>query len=198
MAVFSLTSSNSSVAAEFLRQCCCRRGGQRQATTATLERMVETWFLDADAALLAALAAPAAGQQTTWMRAAQRFVAEAHVTAWVRRQNTAKGLAPPSTLVYQQLEAGFGTQPVVAMAAPAREHARTAAARAQWATRWRRRWRARLGKVRARDELTPLAARAKAGGAGVREHFSGGKRAPRRRPKNREKRKKGAGKRARF
>ena len=162
VAAFSLSGNNAPLAAEFLRRCASRRRARGQVEPGTLERMVEAWFLEADAELLAALAAPAPGDQSVWMRAAQRFVAEAHVTDWVREQNTGKGLAPPSTLVYQQLAAGYETQPLVAMATPACEPVRTVAARTQWAARWRRRWRARLGKVRARDEVTPVATRAKA------------------------------------
>ena len=163
VAVLSLTDSNAEQAAEFLRRAVRARRGVCEDAPGALEQQVQTWLLEATPAQLQALADPAPGQQAAWMRCARRFVAEARVTQWVRDQNMTRGLAPPSALVYEQLAAARNEGPAEGAGHAAPAAVRAPGARVQLVARWRRRWRARLGKVRARDDLTQDAARAKAG-----------------------------------
>lgn len=147
------------LAAQFVGQW--RRRGDHDAPACTKEAIVERGEgLTAEAR--AALLAPTTPGGKRALEAARKFLAEAELQAWVRRQNAEKGLAPSNDALWERWLGFARPEGEPASLTTGASRPCRARSRRQWLQRWGRRWRIRAGRFKFGDGLSPEILREKA------------------------------------
>ncbi len=161
--VYLLAGDSLQAAVEYLVHVSSKAKGFDDAARGALGGLVQGWFLSRSMEDLRQLQAPVTPSARARATAARRYVAQRGLTAWVREANEGKGLAPPSRQLHAVVDACAADVPELpGLPAAAPVSRRTARAQRQWVWRWRRRWGAKMGKVRARDDLSQEVMAAKA------------------------------------
>ena len=151
-----------------------RQRGKAQAARTALQRQVEEWFLQSDAAKVGEALAQADATPHSTVGAARVFFADWRAAVWVEEQNESKGVAVPTNAL---VEKRWGTSVAGSCVARSRRRAKLTEQQRTWARRWRRRVGGMLCHAGVRDALPVEQMRAKAprpggrGPAGERREF---------------------------
>jgi hypothetical protein len=129
-----------------------QKAGLSSAQAASQQTNLESWFdrtPEADRHQCHTLPPSIAGQAA--LQSALLFVDESKLEGWVREQNMEKGIAPASTVVWNQRERQLNAnlEEGLPKPRPAKQKHRL-----QWVRRWRLRWRIKMGKIAAREYVS--------------------------------------------
>jgi hypothetical protein len=139
------------LAAQFVGQW--RRRGDNSTPAWTKEAIVERGE-SLTAAARAALLEPTTARGQRALDAARKFLAEAQLQDWVRRQNAEKGLAPSNSALWERWLGSAGPEGSPAGQTAGASRPGRVRSRRQWLQRWGRRWRIRAGKFKFGDGVS--------------------------------------------
>ena len=146
-------------AAAFLAKVAAKKRWEQKPVEA-VEALVRELFLKVSLPEYASLCDLQSCSDFAAMGDALRFWGEWVLVAWAKDANHRLGVAPSTEAVLEQAERL--RQELPADWRPASKGSAASVAARSWCLRWRRRWGGRIGAIRSRDDMSPVAMLAKA------------------------------------